>query len=94
MEAKRKREIRIETSRRLIVRLPDETERIACHVCADGEPMVSAEHAAAAFSLSRREIYRRVEAGRTHFAETESGILLICPNSLGSGTTERIFPSE
>lgn len=93
MEAKRKRQIRIETSRRLVVRLPDELERVPCPVCPDEEPMITAEDAAAVFALSRREIYRLVETGRTHFAETASGVLLICANNVMEHVTQRNGPS-
>jgi len=33
-----------------------------------------------------RHIFRRVEAGELHFLETESGELLVCPNSLAIET--------
>jgi hypothetical protein len=33
--------------------------------------------------LTLREVFRRIEADTLHFHETASGLLQICPNSLG-----------
>jgi hypothetical protein len=44
--------------------------------------MLAPEQIAAITGTSTRDIYRRVEAGELHFTETESGVLLICLDSL------------
>jgi excisionase family DNA binding protein len=44
--------------------------------------MVTAEEAAAVAGVTRRTIYRWVEAQSVHFAETPDGALLICLDSL------------
>ena len=48
--------------------------------------MVTADEAAELSGVSPRTIYRRVEAGSLHFAETNEGYLLICTNSLVPGS--------
>ncbi len=44
--------------------------------------MVTPDEAFALSGISQRLIYRRVEAEEVHTAETASGALLICLNSL------------
>jgi len=44
--------------------------------------MVTPQRAAAIAGVTVRHINRLVEAERVHFAETESGLLLLCINSL------------
>jgi predicted site-specific integrase-resolvase len=44
--------------------------------------MLTPEEAAALAQVSSRTIYRRVEAGELHFAETPEEPLLICLDSL------------
>jgi hypothetical protein len=44
--------------------------------------MLSAEEAARRAGTSVRAIYRRVEAGEVHYAETPRGHLLICARSV------------
>ena len=81
MEIKRTTEIFVETKRRFVVSQPEHAERILCPHCA--AQMIEAETAASLLAVSRRSVYRRVENGEAHFAETEAGILLVCPNWLG-----------
>ncbi len=45
-------------------------------------PLVKPEEAAVLAGVSPRTIYRRVEAGLVHFAESPEGWLLICLSSL------------
>ena len=75
----------VETDRELIV--SRRRHRLATHVawcenCAGLVFMVTVDEAAALTSESSRSIYRRVEDGQLHFAETPEGQLFICPNSL------------
>jgi predicted site-specific integrase-resolvase len=44
--------------------------------------MVTADDAATIAKVSSRTIYRRVEAGETHYTETAEGRLLVCTNSI------------
>ncbi len=81
MEIKRRTEIFVETNRRFVIHQPESADEIFCPRCA--EPMLTAEQSAAFFKISRRDIYRSIESDAVHFIEAETGILFICPNSLG-----------
>jgi len=80
MEIKRTTEIVVETERRLVVRQPEHVEQIVCSSC--NELMVTTEQAAIVFNIRQRAVYQLVENGTAHFAETENGVLFVCPNSL------------
>lgn len=47
--------------------------------------MVSVDESAILARVSSRMIYRWLEAGKLHSAETPEGLLLICLNSLTKG---------
>ena len=89
MKVKRKTEITLETRRRLIVCLPESeaAEQMFCPLCERDAPLVQAEHAAEIFNVSRREVYRMVEAGRLHFVESADGVLYVCLRSFESERT-------
>jgi hypothetical protein len=53
-----------------------------CADCAAVVAMVTPERTAQLLGTTPREIYRRIENGELHFAESESGLLLVCLNSL------------
>ncbi|MFL6276067.1 MAG: hypothetical protein ACJ74G_12840 [Blastocatellia bacterium] len=78
---RRRTEITVETS--LLVwqrgRRPD---CLSCATCPQPSPLIAPEEAAALAGTSTRTIYRWVEAGWLHFAETPDGKLLVCPNAL------------
>ncbi len=80
MEIKRTTEIFIAAKRRFVVRQASADEQIFCPECSS--PMIAAEQFAGLISISRRKIYRTIEAGATHFVETETGAVMICPPSL------------
>ncbi len=80
MEIKRTTEILVETERRYVVHQPDQFEPVFCSIC--NELMITAEQAAVVFDLSNRAVYQLVENGTPHFAESETGALFVCPNSL------------
>lgn len=79
MEIKRTTEIFVETNRRFVIHQPEAAEQIVCPNCT--EPMLAAEQIAAVFGISRRAVYQIIENETAHFAETETGILLVCTNS-------------
>lgn len=54
--------------------------------------MLSPDEAAALTGVGARTIYRWVEAGLVHFAETAEGSLLICLNSLPSSRPAQYEP--
>ena len=71
----------VETDRELIV--SRRSRYVAwCEDCAGLVCMITVDEAAAIASASSRSIYRQVENGQLHFAETPEGRLFICPNSL------------
>ncbi len=80
MEIKRSIEISVEKTRRFVIRQPETYAAIRCPAC--GELMLTAEASAVLFRVKCRRVYRIVEAGAAHFAETETGALFICPPSL------------
>lgn len=83
MEIKRTTEILVETNRRFVIRRADESgEQLFCSRCA--EPMLAAEQAALLLGISCRAIYRHIENGNIHFAEIESGSVIICLSSLAA----------
>ena len=53
-----------------------------CEACPTPVRMLTVDEAAALAASTSRSIYRRVEAGQLHFAETAAGRLYVCPNSL------------
>jgi len=50
--------------------------------------MVTPESAARLTCATVRAIYRRIEAGDLHFAETAGGLLLVCSDSLAAARKE------
>ena len=81
MEIKRTTEILVETNRRFVIRRADESgEQLFCSRCA--EPMLAAEQAALLLGINCRAVYRHIENGNIHFAEIETGAVMICLASL------------
>ena len=78
---KRRTEITIETSRRLLVRRFGKARVSWCERCLAEVQMISPDEAAALMNVSSRSIYQWLEAGRIHFHEDQSG-LLVCADSL------------
>lgn len=54
-----------------------------CRECASQVQMLAPDEAAVIARVTSRTIFRWVEAGQIHFAETSDGLILICLNSLG-----------
>lgn len=82
MAIKRTTEIFIEATRRFVVCQSESSEQVACQVC--GSPMLAAERLAVLSGVSRRAVYQSIETGKTHFVETETGAVLICPPSFAA----------
>jgi hypothetical protein len=95
MELKRTTEIFVETKRRFVVERAETAEQFFCADCA--EPMLAAEETAGLFGVSRRRVYQLIETGTAHFAETETGVVMLCLSSLaarlGSGAGQLIDAS-
>jgi hypothetical protein len=78
---KKRMEITIETERLTLVGSRN-SPSIWCEACAASVWMVTVDEAAAFTGESSLSIYRRVESGELHFAETPAGRLFVCLNSL------------
>ena len=80
MEIKRTTEIFVETKRRFVFNQPEIIEPVFCLNC--DQQMLTAEQAAALFQINCRSVYRLIESGVAHFAETAAGAAFVCPSSL------------
>lgn len=86
---KKRTEITIEIDRVMLVS-SRKSPVIWCEACAALVRMLTVDEAAALTGASSRAIYRRVENGALHFAETPEGRLLICLNSISQKPTDSI----
>ena len=69
----------IETHEFWIVRRPaQESPAIMCAACPDPVVMLTPQEAARRAGVSQRTVYRWVEDGRIHFAETADGSFFVC----------------
>ena len=64
----------------MVIERTGRTVAAVCGECACG--MLTLEEAVAVAGEDSRELYRRVEAGTLHAAETPERLLLFCLNSL------------
>lgn len=78
----KKTETFVETREVWVIRRRRSQAAGRCAECAGQSELLTPEAAATLTGLSPRAIYRLVEAGRVHFAETPKGTVLICPVSL------------
>ena len=78
---KKRTEITIETSRRVIVRQTNSRRQTWCEQCQMHVRIISPNEAAARLNVSSRLIYQWIEAGSIHFRE-DSGGLMVCQTSL------------
>lgn len=53
-----------------------------CAPCGKHIEALTTDEAALLARVSARTIFRWVESGRVHYAETPEGLLLICPHSI------------
>lgn len=80
MEIKRNFEKLVVTKRRFVIRQTPSVEQTICAEC--GKPMLPIAQAAVLFRQKQSRIFQIVETGAAHFAETETGALMICLTSL------------
>ena len=78
MANKPKAVITVETHKLTIVRQLHEPIFLWCEQCAAQVEMIAPEFAATILGVKVREIYRRIEQGKLHFFETETGEVFIC----------------
>src|SRR4051812_25170689 len=82
MKKTKRTKITIERERLLVVAPARARAKGWCEACRAEVRMVGAQEAAAITGLKERAIFRLIEEGRLHFAETPRGALSICLNSL------------
>ena len=80
---KQKTEITFEVEETIILRQVAKTVMAFCPQCQALVEMTTPQIAAALFGLSEREIFRLIENGQIHFAETER--IFVCRDSLANG---------
>lgn len=80
MSNKRRRTVTtVETHEVWIIRATTpEGWAVPCAMCPDKAGMLTPREAAERAGVSQRTVYRWVEDGRIHFAETADGSLLVC----------------
>jgi hypothetical protein len=80
VERKKTTTITSETHEVLIVRRsPSQSKLMWCPACGLDVEMLDPEEAAAIASVSTRTIYKWIEAGQVHHAESAGGNVVVCP---------------
>ena len=82
MRKKTSTKITFETERQVLIRQRWSLFAL-CRACGDEVRLVTVNEAAAVAGVSSLTVYRMVEAGTLHYAETGAGELLVCAVSLG-----------
>ena len=78
----RRTEVTIETDEIVVIRSSQAAMQPLCLQCCDPVPMIRPEQAAEMVSANARAVYRWIEEGRIHSAETADGVVFVCPRSL------------
>lgn len=81
-EQSRRAEITVEFNQVVVIKKPEGLVVQWCPMCEERVNMITTEAAAVLSNIDTRTIYRRIETGTIHFAETPEGFALICLNSL------------
>lgn len=89
MKRTKRAKITIERERLLVIGNRRLLER-RCEFCRADVKMIGLDQAAGIATISQREIFRLVENGLLHFAETAEGALLICLESLRQTSLARM----
>ena len=66
----------------VVIRGSRKRQRVLCADCSEAAVLVSIDEAVKLAGISARAIYRLLEAGEVHFAETADGLTLICAATL------------
>ena len=72
----------LEARQVIVIRNSHKRFRSWCERCGETSEWITPELAAVLSNASTRAIYRWIENGKLHFTEKESGLLLVCRNSL------------
>ena len=82
MKRIRRTEVTVEMDEIILITGSQATRLPPCPHCRDAVAMITPEQAAEIVAANTRAIYRWIEEGRIHSAETATGGLLVCPRSL------------
>jgi hypothetical protein len=66
----------------VVIRSSRNLNRVFCRQCMEPVALVTLDEAVRISGTSSRAIYRLIEQGEIHFAETPDGVALICPFTL------------
>lgn len=82
MEIKHRLDMIIATNRRFVIRRSKSAEPNFCAEC--GGATLTAEQTAAFFGINQRVIFQFIENGAAHFAEIQTGAVIICLPALAA----------
>lgn len=82
MKKTRRTRTTVEKHEVVLIRGSRKLKRAFCPECSEPVALVALDEAVRISGLSSRDIYRFVEDGRIHLAETPDGVGLICPATL------------
>ena len=82
--------ITVETFQRKTVRVRQKLKIVRCEKCAAETVMLAPNEAAVVLQTTARDIFRRIESGEIHFLESETGVLLVCRNSVAALAKEKL----
>ena len=82
MKKRRRTRTTVEVREVVVIRGSRKRNRIFCAECSGAAALLTVEEAVKISAISSRAVYRLIEEGRIHFAETAEGSVLICPATL------------
>jgi hypothetical protein len=82
MKKTRRTRTTIEEREVIVIRGSRKLKRVFCPECSEPVALVALDEAVKISGISSRAIYRLVEDGRVHLAETPDGVARICPATL------------
>jgi hypothetical protein len=82
MKRTRRTRTTVERHETVVIRSARKLKRVLCPECSEPVALVALDEAVKFSGISSRAVYRLIEEGRIHFAETAEGSVLICPATL------------
>ena len=82
MKRTRRTKTTLELREVVVIRGSRKRNHVLCANCSEAAALVTIEDAVKMSGITARAIYRLIEAGEVHFAETADGLALICPATL------------
>lgn len=73
----------------IVIRSSRKLKRVFCPECSDRVALVTLDEAVRISGIGSRMVYRLIEEGRIHFAETTDGVARVCPATLLRQAWER-----